>query len=113
MVLPNRHRGRMPRNIEEGFADFLNNLKATAIENEAAKRHRASTRNYRKSNFCLSGVNGTITLPIRQAYASSPMSRIADIGGNTHGELVNIKRFTNLAGNRDRGRRVLSCGKPP
>ena len=43
----------MPRSIEEGFADFLAKLKATAPEVEAAKRHRASIEACLRNNFGL------------------------------------------------------------
>lgn len=43
----------MPRSIEEGFADFLVKLKATAPESEAARRHRVSVEACLKANFGL------------------------------------------------------------
>lgn len=43
----------MPRTIEQGFADFLINLKATKTETAAAKGHRASIEACLKTNFGL------------------------------------------------------------
>ena len=43
----------MPRSINEGFDDFLANLKATASESDAAKQHRASIEACLKNNFGL------------------------------------------------------------
>jgi hypothetical protein len=43
----------MPRSVEEGFKDFLVKLRATAIETEAAKRHRRSIESCLQNNFGL------------------------------------------------------------
>lgn len=43
----------MPRNIEDGFRDFLAKLMASAAESAAAKSHRASIEACLKSNFGL------------------------------------------------------------
>jgi hypothetical protein len=43
----------VPRTIEQGFADFLLKLRATAPETTAAKNHRASIEACLKSNFGL------------------------------------------------------------
>lgn len=43
----------MPRNIDEGFRDFLLKLTPTPTESEAAKNHRASIEDCLKSNFDL------------------------------------------------------------
>lgn len=43
----------MPRSVEEGFADFLVKLRATAVETEAAKKHRQSIEACLQSNFGL------------------------------------------------------------
>lgn len=43
----------MPRTIEQGFADFLINLKATKTETAAAKGHRASIEACLKVNYGL------------------------------------------------------------
>ena len=41
----------MPRNIDEGFCDFLTKLTPTATESEAAKGHRASIETRLKLDF--------------------------------------------------------------
>lgn len=41
----------MPRNIDEGFCDFLTKLTPTATESEAAKSHRASIETRLKLDF--------------------------------------------------------------
>lgn len=43
----------MPRDINQGFADFHDNLKASATETAAAKSHRASIEACLKTNFGL------------------------------------------------------------
>ncbi len=43
----------MPRTIEQGFSDFLTKLKATKVENAAAKSHRASIEACLINNFGL------------------------------------------------------------
>jgi hypothetical protein len=43
----------MPRSVEEGFTDLLVKLRATAVETEAAKRHRQSVEACLQNNFGL------------------------------------------------------------
>lgn len=43
----------MPRTLEQGFEDFHNKLKTSAVETAAAKSHRASIEACLKSNFGL------------------------------------------------------------
>lgn len=43
----------MPRTIDEGFRDFLQNLTPSNYESDAAKRHRASIEECIRSNFGL------------------------------------------------------------
>lgn len=43
----------MPRSVEEGFTDFLVKLRATAVESEAAKKHRQSIEACLQNNFGL------------------------------------------------------------
>lgn len=43
----------MPRSVEDGFTDFLIKLRATAVETEAAKRHRQSIEACLQNNFGL------------------------------------------------------------
>lgn len=43
----------MPRTIEEGFSEFLAKLRATAVENDAAKSHRASIEACLRNRFGL------------------------------------------------------------
>lgn len=43
----------MPRTVNEGFNDFLSNLRATAAESDAAKSHRASIKRCLENNFGL------------------------------------------------------------
>lgn len=43
----------MPRSIEQGFSDFLDKLKATVPESQAAKSHRESIESCLRNNFGL------------------------------------------------------------